>query len=73
MKTSNKLLLGLIIAVLLIATIFIGLAKYYHVSATSATSQNSEKETAALSFEEGAGTRAPIFFPVALLQPLQLQ
>jgi hypothetical protein len=30
MKTSNKLLIGLLVAIFLIVTIGIGLLKYYH-------------------------------------------
>ncbi len=74
MKTSNKLLIGLIVAFFLIATILLGIVKYYQSSAASETSQNMEQEEVnALSFQDDVGSRAPIFFPVALLQPLQLR
>lgn len=74
MKTSNKLLLGLILAFFLIATIFMGVVKYYHVTTNNKVEQNTEKNTAELSFQqEEADSSTPIFFPVALLQPLQLR
>lgn len=73
MKTSNKLLLGLIIALFLIVTIFMGVLKYYKLKQDDPFKQHQEQESKELSFLEGAGSRAPIFFPVALLQPLQLR
>lgn len=73
MKTSNKLLLGLIIALFLMVTIFMGVLKYYQENRAGQTGQTSEQKVDELSFLEGAGSRAPIFFPVALLQPLQLR
>ena len=36
MKTSNKLLIILIAAMFLMVTIFIGVAKYYHYTSTTA-------------------------------------
>ena len=73
MKTSNKLLLGLIVALFLIVTVFMATLKYYKENQSGERELNNEQQTNELSFREDAGSRAPIFFPVALLQPLQLR
>lgn len=73
MKTSNKLLIGLIVTLFLMVTIFMGILKYYHENRAGQSGQTIEQEAEELSFREDAGSRAPIFFPVALLQPLQLR
>ena len=66
MKTSNKLLIGLLIFIFLIAAIFIGSLKYYQIpkdatlEKTSSTwFQQSESESVSLDF-----------FPSGLLLPI---
>lgn len=74
MKTSNKLLLGLIIALLLLATLTVGIAKYYHNTAIEENghSQLNEPAARALSMKE-TKARVNTPFPVAFILLPQLQ
>ena len=75
MKTNNKLLLGLIVALFLMVTFVVGAAKYYGATAPNGRKQNSEQGTDELSFQQETSSKVSIlYFPMALLQPpLQLR
>lgn len=75
MKTNHKLLVGLVIALFLMATVFLGVVKYYHITTANETGQTSEQEAAKLSFQQETSSKAStLYFPMALLQPpLQLR
>lgn len=70
MKTSNKLLLGLIVAIFLMVAIFIGMAKYYHVPTNGGSGSNDREETSAeIGLEQNeAIIHAVLFSPVIFLQ-----
>lgn len=63
MKTSNKLLLALIIAILLIITVFLGIIKYYQIPESA-----SPEEISSNSFlQEKVTTSAVNFSPINFL------
>jgi hypothetical protein len=74
MKTSNKLLLGLIIAILLIITLTVGMAKYQYDVTIEKVGQSQLNKPAAqgLSMKE-TKARANTHFPVAFILLPQLQ
>ena len=68
MKTSNKLLIGLIIACFVMVTLFMIFAKQ-HLDASTPRSPGEQKEESSLNFyEEKADAGRMLHFPIALLQ-----
>lgn len=63
MKTTNKLLLVLIIAILLIITIFIGMIKYYQIPESATLEEISSNSF----LQEKVNIATHIFSPVTLL------
>ena len=66
MKTSNKLLIGLILAIFLLATIFIGLVSYYQIPKDATL----EESTSNSYHQLDSNPAALVYFPVALLLPI---
>ena len=68
MKTSNKLLIGLVVAFFLVITLYIILAKQ-HLDAKATFSTSEQKEETSLNFyEQKADAGRLLYFPIAVLQ-----
>lgn len=76
MKTSNKLLLGLILFILLLVTLTVGVAKYYYDAETAEFGEyNGEKASSAVSSTDSEEVSSIyLLSPISLVQlPLSIR
>ncbi len=75
MKTSNKLLLGLILFILLLVTLTVGVATYYHNAETAGLGENNREAAADLPSEQlEEVNNISILSPISFVQlPLSLR